>query len=735
MKIEAQGAALVLGLTAVTAQTVLLRTTIAELDGSEISMGILLAAWLVWTALGSAAGGWMAARLRHIKAMLALIECAMGIGLCLALWTVHLCRLRWAATPGELLAPDKVLLASLLCTSLFCLAAGACFAVLVRRARSTVAQAGKAAASVYLLEAAGSGAGGLLAGLALVRWLGPMQIAALMLAVNVTLAALLLARWTPLRVMAILSCGICATIWLTGWIAPRAASQMRASEWPGFTIADARESLYCSLTLIESSGMRSLYENGQLVANAPDPEAAEESVHFALLEHPAPRRVLLVGGAAEGAVAEALRHPSVERVDLVELDPALLRIVHERLKDVGRAVFHDHRVKVHVGDGRQFLSRSPEHWDAIVLVAPDPETAALNRFYTEEFFHAARVHLAPGGVFSLSARSSEESLSPDLREYLQSMKKTLDAVFSDVVAIPGDTMHFVAAAQSGVLTESPRILAERIEERKLGTQYVSEYFLPYRMSPERMAEARAQLQPAARTRINRDFAPLAYYENAVLWSGQFHSRFTQWLKRAAQVRIEWVLGVSTLLSLAGMLIGLQGKRAAALIAMGSTGFTMMAAQVFLLLGFQAVCGYLYQELALLVGLTMAGMALGSGWAMRRAGRIAPVQIALAALLPALMGAVALLARTENDAAAQLLFPALAAAAGLLGGIQFPRLAALWVGEDGRGAAALYAVDLIGGCAAALIVSAYLIPIFGFWPAAWTCALVGAGPAFATMRRY
>jgi spermidine synthase len=421
-------------------------------------------------------------------------------------------------------------------------------------------------------------------------------------------------------------------------------------------------------------------------------------------------------------------------VDVVELDPELLRIVHERLKEVGRAVFHDHRVKVHVGDGRQFLSRSPEHWDVIVLVAPDPETAALNRFYTEEFFRAARAHLASGGIFSLSARSSEETLSPALAEYLQSMKKTLDVVFPYVVAIPGDTMHFVAAAQSGVLTESARILAERIQERKLSTQYVSEYFLPYRMSPERMAEARAQLQPTARTRVNRDFHPVAYYENAVLWSGQFHSRFAQWLTRASQVHIEWVLGVSALLSLAAMLIGLRGKRAAALIAMGSTGFTMMAAQVFLLLGFQAVCGYVYQELALLIGLTMAGMALGSGWAMRRADRVAPVQIALAALLPVLMGAVALLANTESNAAAQLLFPALAAAAGLLGGVQFPRLVALWTGDDDRGASALYAVDLIGGCAAALVVSAYLIPVFGFWPAAWTCALIGAGPAFATMRR-
>ena len=53
------------------------------------------------------------------------------------------------------------------------------------------------------------------------------------------------------------------------------------------------------------------------------------------------------------------------------------------------------------------------------------------------------------------------------------------------------------------------------------------------------------------------------------------------------------------------------ERAAAGASVAATGFTLMALQIFLLLGFQAIYGYVYTELAILIGLFMAGIALGS----------------------------------------------------------------------------------------------------------------------------
>jgi predicted membrane-bound spermidine synthase len=75
--------------------------------------------------------------------------------------------------------------------------------------------------------------------------------------------------------------------------------------------------------------------------------------------------------------------------------------------------------------------------------------------------------------------------------------------------------------------------------------------------------------------------------------------------------------------------------------------------------------------------------------------------------------------------AQLVFPALAALSGMLGGFQFVIAAQVFL-RDGEGRSrlgVLYAIDLLGGCVGALVISSYLIPVFGFWRTAWLGAAV------------
>jgi len=58
-----------------------------------------------------------------------------------------------------------------------------------------------------------------------------------------------------------------------------------------------------NLVLVGREGAATLYENGLAVVTVPDPEAAEEAVHYALLEHPAPSSLLLIGGGTNGSLA------------------------------------------------------------------------------------------------------------------------------------------------------------------------------------------------------------------------------------------------------------------------------------------------------------------------------------------------------------------------------------------------------------------------------------------------
>jgi spermidine synthase len=237
--------------------------------------------------------------------------------------------------PGELIGPVPMLLTSLACLSLFCVVAGSLFVAATRMYEHECAVSARiATSSAYLLEAAGSGFGGILAGIVLLRFLGSFEIATVVTLINLCMATALLFRVSrkqlgAVAAGAVLFAGVLLTILLFVYVAPALDRSAQARLWRGFRLVESRNSIYGNLAVIETGNtktgnIRSIYDNGVILANAPDENAAEEAVHYALLEHPAPRHVLMIGGGVNGSIAQALKHPTVERIDYVELDPALI---------------------------------------------------------------------------------------------------------------------------------------------------------------------------------------------------------------------------------------------------------------------------------------------------------------------------------------------------------------------------------------------------------------------------
>ena len=373
----------------------------------------------------------------------------------------------------------------------------------------------------------------------------------------------------------------------------------------------------------ETGKIRSIYDNGVILASAPDENAAEEAVHYALLEHPAPRHLLMIGGGVNGSIAQALKHPTVERIDYVELDPALIDMARQFFPAQSAPVVSDPRVHIHYEDGRHHLKTAGGTFDVIILNVPDPQTAQLNRFYTAEFFRSARDRLASGGLLALQLRSSEDYISPDLAEFLRCIHHTLREVFPYVVAIPGETIHFFAATRPDVLTDNPQTLIARLQERNLKTQYVREYFIPFRMMPDRMEQVREQLRPlprrpsiaiSSRSPITSTLCSGARSSSWAIPAGSGPPRTLTFTRV-----IDAVLVVLLLVAVLLAYVPAREKRArsAAACCMAATGFTLMALQIFLLLAFQSVYGYVYHQLAILIAMGMAGIAFGSWLGIRR----------------------------------------------------------------------------------------------------------------------
>lgn len=132
----------------------------------------------------------------------------------------------------------------------------------------------------------------------------------------------------------------------------------------------------------------------------------EEFVYHETLTHPAlaaqsaPKRVLIIGGGDGGAAEEALKHPSIEQVVMVELDEKVVDIAKKHFAAIHRGVFDNPKLTLLIGDGMKYLAETKEKFDHIALDLPDPIGPAT-ALYEEAFFRDCKRALAPGGVLTL----------------------------------------------------------------------------------------------------------------------------------------------------------------------------------------------------------------------------------------------------------------------------------------------------------------------------------------------
>ncbi|MDP9435256.1 MAG: polyamine aminopropyltransferase [Actinomycetota bacterium] len=162
-------------------------------------------------------------------------------------------------------------------------------------------------------------------------------------------------------------------------------------------VVHAERTRYQEVVLTRRSGDVRLYLDGDLQFSSRDEHRYTEAlVHPALARDP--RRVLVLGGGDGLAAREVLRHPSVEEVVQVELDPQVLRLARTRLAGLNQGALDDPRVRVVVADAFRWLRSAPAGgFDAVVVDMPDPDTLTLGRLYSREFYRwVARVLAADG---------------------------------------------------------------------------------------------------------------------------------------------------------------------------------------------------------------------------------------------------------------------------------------------------------------------------------------------------
>jgi len=197
----------------------------------------------------------------------------------------------------------------------------------------------------------------------------------------------------------------------------------------------------------------------------------EMLVHPALLSHPQPRRVLIVGGGDGGALREVLKHPEVEAAFLVEIDEEVVTVARRFLKSIHAGSFDDKRTSVVIAPGEEFVKGKREDFDIIIIDSTDP-VGPGRKLFEPEFYTSCHQALKPGGIIALQAGTPFHH-PEELTHILQSLKKLFPSIrpyLGFMPTYPSGMWAYVLAGLRDLAAEE-RFVEGRFRERRLTTRY------------------------------------------------------------------------------------------------------------------------------------------------------------------------------------------------------------------------------------------------------------------------
>ena len=123
----------------------------------------------------------------------------------------------------------------------------------------------------------------------------------------------------------------------------------------------------------------------------------EMLTHVPILAHGAARHVCIVGGGDGGMLREVLRHQTVTRATLVEIDAGVIDFCKTHLPRLSAGAFDDARTAIAIDEGAAYMAGDGPAFDVIIVDGTDPVGPGAVLF-TKEFYAACKKRLNPGGI-------------------------------------------------------------------------------------------------------------------------------------------------------------------------------------------------------------------------------------------------------------------------------------------------------------------------------------------------
>jgi len=715
------------GTAGIIAQLILLRELPQIFYGNELSLGFILTAWLFWAAVGSGLVGRSMHSIKAPEKVFTFLSILSFIVSLLLLVGIRYLRLIFNITPGEIVSIPFIFIISNAVVLPIALIQGILFTILIRLFKNT--DLSQKTNIIYLLESGGALCGCLFAYLIAFHYFNAFQTLFVINFIRFAHISYFLFSYPKKQRITFRWIVLTIALFCIA-MAPNQSlnTLLYQKTYEPFFVINVVESKYGSIIQTQQADDSiTFFENGLNLFTTDDILTNEESTQFALLAHPEPRHVLLLGGGINGCIKYILMHQTVEHITYVELDPKLIKVALETLPSDKRDYLTDEKVKLVFEDARSFLEHNQDHYDVVISYLPKPYTLQTNRFYSSEFFKLIKMSLLKNGVFSFTVPSSESFINNEQALLLKSLDATIKGIFPATSIIPGNTNVFLAF--HGPLPPiSADFFIERIHARKLDLIYINQFFLTERLSADNIDYLKQRLEQTLNYRINFDLKPVLYYYTFLLWSNIASRGFTDTIALLQNISPLHIYGTLCAIAVFTLWYIYRRKKKKHVLAMtiATVGLTEISLEIIIVLLVQIYLGNIYSFIALVIGGYMGGLTLGAHLAYHKMikvkdqttllDRLHVLELAmcLAPLVvvcfPLIFNHVPIIPFIKKS-----LFFLTMVAIGFIGGMQFPIANALFLKtsqEQNKEIGSMYGFDLFGSAIGAALISLLLIPLVG-----------------------
>lgn len=679
-----------LGISSVITQIIFIREFLNVFYGNELIFGIIIASWMLLTAAGAFIGK-SSAKIRKKERTFIGLQLLSAI---FPLLSVFL--LRWMRDfifpSGIMLSPMDGITVSFAFLLPYCLVSGYLFTFFSYALSEKLNN--NQISRVYYFDTIGSIVGGIVFNFFLVFFLNNLQVLYVLLIVNLTAAFAISLTFRKKRSTIVLAVVTLAFIFLT--FNYNLEKYTREKQYFEQELVYCKDTPYGNLVVTKTGNQLNFFENSMLLFSTDNVIENEEAVHYAMLQHPDPHKVLLISGGVNGLAKEILKY-KVDSIDYLEINPVLV--------ELGKKYTHNlenPKIRIINEDARFFLKHTDEKFDVVIIALPDPTTAQLNRFYTLEFFNELKTKLNNEGVISFALSSSADYISPEIKNINSVMYNTLGKVFNNIMIIPGNKNFFVASDRKLHSNITELVLSHEIDNA-----YVNVYYLDDELIKDRMNYVLKNIDENAV--VNKDFHPVVYYHQLEFWMSHFKGNYYLILITLAVITILFLFRLKPVN-----------------LCLFTGGFAASSMEVVILVAFQIIYGFVYQIVGIIITLFMAGLALGSFYINKKIKNqsvvsFLKIQTAIIIYCFVLPAVIYLAGLSSSRFLIEFLFLLFILILGVLTGMSFSLASRIIRKPVTHIAAETYGADLFGSAIGALVLSTFLLPLLGIFEA---CFLTG-----------